>query len=245
MSKTVVITGAASGIGKATTELFAEKGYQLVVSDIDEVGGNQLVADLVSEAIFVKCDTSDYNQVDKLMNATIGRFGQIDVLVNNAGIGAPTYTRTEDHPLDVWDRVLAVNQNGVFYGMKLALKQMMQQGHGNIVNIASLAGLKGTGTGLAYSASKHAVVGMTRSAALEYAKRNIRINCVCPGFIETPLMKRMVPDEAAMQKIVYPYTPMKRAGNPREIAQAIYWLASEQSSYVTGHAMVVDGGVSV
>jgi len=245
MAKTVVITGAASGIGKGTAELFAKKGYQLVVSDINKEAGAKLADDLDAEAIFVPCDTSKYEQVQHLMSSAIDRFGQIDVLVNNAGIGGKTYCRTEDHPLDEWDEVLAVNQNGVFYGMRLALKQMMKQGHGNIVNISSLAGLKGTRTGLAYSASKHAVVGMTKSAAIEYGKKNIRINCVCPGFIETPLMKRLVPDEATYQKVVLPYTPMKRAGQVEEVAQAVYWLASDESSYITGHAMVVDGGTSV
>jgi len=244
--KTAIVTGGAAGIGKATCQLLIENQYKVVVSDIDETAGMATVKELQDEggtAIFYKADVSKFEEVKSLIEMGVEQFGRLDLIVNNAGIGAQKFERTAEHSLEDWDKIVAVNQSGVFYGMKIALGQMMKQGYGNIVNVASLAGIKGSGTGLAYSASKFAVVGMTKSAAWEYAAKNIRINCVCPAFTETQLVNDSVLGVPEVKAKLIKSIPMKRFADPKEIAQAIYWLASDQSSFVTGHALVLDGGV--
>lgn len=246
--KVVIVTGAGSGIGAATAKMFSEKGAHVVVSDINEENGRQTVESIESDngsASFLKADVSNYEDFQKLINQTIQEYSKVDVLVNNAGIANKTLVKTAEHSLDEWDRVIAVNQTGVFYGMQLALRQMMKQGYGNIVNIASLAGLKASGNNIAYSASKFAVVGMTKSAALEYASKNIRINAVCPSYTRSALLDKVLEEKPDMHDKLLYATPMKRFGQPNEIAEAVLWLASENTSFITGQTITLDGGLSL
>ena len=166
-------------------------------------------------------------------------------MVNNAGIGGKQQARTAEHSYEDWHNVIAVNQTGVFYCMKTALSQMMKQGHGNIVNVASLAGLRASGNNLSYSASKFAVVGMTKSAALEYGRKNIRINAVCPGFTESALLDQLLSVSPDMGDKLKRFIPMGRFGQANEIAEAICWLASDNSKFITGQTITLDGGNSL
>jgi len=241
--KVVVITGAGSGIGAATARLFAAAGARVVVTDIDEESGRTIAAEIESE--FLPLDVRSSSAVAELITQVIKQYGQLDVMINNAGIANKHMVKTADHSLDDWDQVLAVNQSGVFYCMKYALRQMIQQGHGNIVNVASLAGLKASGRNLAYSASKFAVVGMTKSAALEYAAKNIRINCVCPGYTQSALLEKVFQADPSMRDKLLRYIPMRRYGHAEEIAEAILWLASDKTSFMTGQALGLDGGLSL
>lgn len=243
-NKTALITGSGSGIGKVTALQFAAEGATVIVSDINEESGQatvQEITDAGGTAIFIKCNVAVYEEVENLMKETVKQFGQIDIAVNNAGIGALP-AKTEDHSLEDWDRVIAVNQTGLFYCMKLEIQQMLKQGSGNIVNIASIAGLRGLPNNLAYVASKHAVVGMTKTAAMEYAKLNIRINAVCPVFTITNLFKPEFFGKVADK--LKAAIPLKRFAQAEEMAEAIVWLSSDKASFVTGHAMPIDGGLT-
>ena len=185
-----------------------------------------------------------------LVNQIVEKHGQLDVMVNNAGIGGKQQRKTAEHSNEDWHNedwhnVIAVNQTGVFYCMKMALGQMMKQGHGNIVNVASLAGLKPSGNNLSYSASKFAVVGMTKSAALEYGRKNIRINAVCPGFTESALLDQLLSVSPDMGDKLKRFIPMGRFGEANEIAEAICWLASDNSKFITGQTITLDGGNSL
>ena len=246
-NKTVIITGAGSGIGAATAQLFAKHGAHVIVSDINEEN-----ATLVSKTInnsggksdVMIANVSDYQQVTSMVQSVVSKHGRLDVMINNAGIGNKQLLRTAEHTLEDWENVIAVNQTGVFYCMKIALQQMMKQGGGNIVNVASLAGLKASGLNIAYTASKFAVVGMTKSAALEYASKNIRINAVCPGYTRSALLDKMIHDNEALENRLKSYIPMKRFGQAEEIAEAIFWLASEKTTFITGQTITLDGGTS-
>lgn len=246
--KIVIVTGAGSGIGKATALHFAKFGAKVVVSDIDLEKAQKVSEEIVTnfgESLPIKVDVTKIEEVENLIQHTVTAYGQLDVIVNNAGIGPKKLLKTAEYTLEDWDSVIAVNQTGVFYCMKLALLQMMKQGFGNIVNVASLAGLKASLNNLSYSASKFAVVGMTKSAALEYAKTGIRINAVCPGYTESNLLDQLLsarPDMDAMLKSVI---PMKRYGEATEIADAIVWLASDQTKFITGQTITIDGGTSL
>ncbi|MEM0994413.1 MAG: glucose 1-dehydrogenase [Bacteroidota bacterium] len=244
--KSVLITGAASGIGRETAMIYAAKGAKVVLADVQIEKGQQTAAaikDAGGTALFVATDVSNYEAVKALVDQTVEAYGRLDIAVNNAGIGPSKAAKTEQHGLEDWDRVIAVNQTGVFYCMQHELRQMQQQGSGAIINIASIAGLKGLPNNLAYSASKHAVVGMTKVAALEYAKKNIRINAVCPVFTESPMLDLLFSSKAGLrEKLVYSI-PMNRYGKASEIAQAILWLSSEAASFMTGHSLPVDGGM--
>jgi len=244
--KVVLITGAASGIGRTTAIAYGAKGAKVIVSDIDEHNGKEVAKNITmldGEAIFVEANVSDFDAVDSLMKATIQHFGRIDIAVNNAGIGPSKTTKTDQHELDDWERVIAVNQTGVFYCMKLELQQMLQQGSGIIVNVASVAGLKGLPNNLAYTASKHAVVGMTKTTALEYARKNIRINAVCPVFTNSPMLEQLFSSKEGLREKLVHTIPMGRYGETEEIANTILWLSSEAASFITGQSIAVDGGM--
>jgi len=247
-NKVVVVTGAGSGIGAATAKLFADHQAKVVVSDIDLNKAEQVVSEINTvngNAMALKTDVTQYTEMQNLIEHTVNQFGQLDVLVNNAGVGPKKLVRTGDYSLDDWDSVIAVNQTGVFYGMQLALKQMLKQGGGNIVNVASLAGLKASMNNISYCASKFAVVGMTKSAALEYARKNIRINAVCPGYTESALLDELLGARPDMDDKLKSVIPMKRYGKPTEIANAIVWLASDNTQFITGQTITLDGGTSL
>ncbi|MCX2745414.1 SDR family NAD(P)-dependent oxidoreductase [Mangrovivirga sp. M17] len=246
--KVVIVTGAGSGIGAATAKHFANHRAKVVVSDIREDKAQKIVDEITDrggEAKAIVANVARFDEVEQLVNNTVAEFGQLDVMVNNAGIGPKTMAKTGDYALEDWDSVIAVNQTGVFYGMKLALQQMMKQGHGNIVNVASLAGLKASLNNLSYSASKFAVVGMTKSAALEYATKNIRINAVCPGYTESALLDKLLAVRPDMDEMLKSVIPMKRYGQAEEVAEAIVWLASESTKFITGQTITLDGGTSL
>ena len=247
-NKVVIVTGAGSGIGKATAMHFARYGAKVVVSDVHLEKAKVVVEEITQdfgEALAVKADVMYYEEVESLIQHTVAKYGQLDVMVNNAGIGPKQLLKTADHTLDDWNSVIAVNQTGVFYCMKLALQQMLKQGFGAIVNIASLAGLKASLNNLSYSASKFAVVGMTKSAALEYAKTGIRINAVCPGYTESALLNQLISSRPEMDAMLKSVIPMKRYGEALEIADAVVWLASDQTKFMTGQTITIDGGTSL
>lgn len=247
-NKVVIITGAGAGIGAAAATQLAAQGATVIVSDINETEV-QKTADNITKsggkAGAIVTDVTNFEHFEGLIKSTVEKHGQLDILVNNAGIGPRQMLKAGEHTLEDWDRVIAVNQTGVFYGMKCALQQMASQGSGNIINVASLAGLKASGKNLAYSASKFAVVGMTKSAALEYARQNIRINAVCPGYTETSLLDQLLSSKPEMEQRLLTFMPMGRFGKVEEIANAIVWLASEQSSFITGQTITLDGGSSL
>jgi len=246
-NKIVIITGAGSGIGKATAIHFAKYGATVVVSDINLESAQKVVDEITTnkgKALAVKANVAKFEDVENLINTTVEKFGSLDVIVNNAGIG-PNLLKTHESLLKDWDRVIAINQTGVFYCMKVALQQFLNQGYGNIVNIASLAGLKASPNTISYSASKFAVVGMTKSAAMEYATKNIRVNAVCPGYTESALLDQLLNAKPEMDAILKSMIPMKRFGKTSEIAEAVVWLASDSTRFITGQTITLDGGTSL
>lgn len=244
--KIALITGAGSGIGRATALAFGAAGATVVVSDVHETGGQETVAQVAQaggEAFFVGADVSRPDEVEALIAETVRRCGRLDIAVNNAGIGG-AWARTADYPLDDWARVLAVNLSGVFYCMQQELRQMTAQGSGAIVNVASIAGQRALANAPAYTASKHGVIGLTRTAAQEYARQNIRVNAVCPVFTRTPLFQGMIEGNDRLAERLVQNIPARRFGEPEEIAAAILWLCSDAAGFVTGQALNVDGGLT-
>ena len=247
-TKVALVTGAASGIGRATALAFAREGTNVVVSDIAVQGGEEtvrLIKVAGGEATFLKCDVSQSEEVKALVTKAVDTYGRLDYDLNIAGIEG-TLATTADYPEDVWNKVIAINLTGPYLCMKYALPQMLKQGAGVIVNMASILGVVGFATAGAYTAAKHGLIGLTQvMTALEYATQGIRVNAVCPGFIETPMvMERGL--AAGSHPEVYQQIailhPMKRLGKPEEIAAAVVWLCSEAASFVTGHTLIVDGG---
>lgn len=246
--KSVVITGAASGIGAATAHLMGALGARVAASDIDLGRLEQVVAgiaDAGGTAFARQVDVTDSRQLNAFFDTVAERYGSVDIVVSNAGIGGKKQRKTAEHTHEDWHEVIAVNQTGVFYTMQAALRQMLRQGHGSIVNVASLAGLKPSGHNLSYSASKFAVIGMTKSAALEYGRQNIRINAVCPGYTKTPLLDRLLGSRPEMEDTLLRLIPMDRFGEAAEVAEAIAWLASDKAKFMTGQTLVLDGGTSL
>ena len=243
-SKVALVTGGASGIGRATALTFAREGAKLVIADMNEEGGQQtvhLITEKGGEAIFVKTDVSKAVEVQALISKAVETYGRLDCAHNNAGIAGGVRALSADYPEERWHQVIAVNLTGVWLCTKYELAQMRSQGSGAIVNTASAAGLVG-GRGMsAYVASKHGVVGLTKTAALEYAQQGIRVNCVCPGVIQTPMTKRGLNDPELRARLIAS-EPMGRVGTPEEVAEAVVWLCSDAASFVTGHTMTIDGG---
>jgi NAD(P)-dependent dehydrogenase (short-subunit alcohol dehydrogenase family) len=244
--KTVIVTGGASGIGRATCQLFVDQGAAAAILDIDKRQGEELANLLVDgggKAIFVSCDVSEAEECGRAVAQVVDSFGTVDILVNNAGIISRTNTITM--PLEEWDRVMAVNARSVFLMGKYALPVMIENGGGSIVNVGSGWGLTGGKNAISYCASKAAVVNMTRAMALDHAEDNVRVNCVCPGDIDTSMLRReareLGQDEAYFLQNAAD-RPLGRIGTPEEIARAILFLAGRASSYVTGTTLVVDGG---
>ena len=245
--KVVVITGSGGGIGRIAAQKFGAAGAQVIVSDMNEAGGLETVALIEAEggtAMFIQANVAVFAEVEKLMALTVERFGRIDVAVNNAGIGGKQLLKSGEHTHEDWDNIIAVNQTGVFYCMQVELQQMMRQNSGVIINIASVAGLRGLPNNLAYVASKHAVVGMTKTAALEYARYGIRVNAVCPVFTVTNLFNPELFPNPEIPTKLKAAIPMKRFAEASEMADAILYLSSEGASFITGHALPVDGGLT-
>jgi len=242
--KTVLITGAGSGIGRATALAFAKENCKVVVSDINEKGGQEtvkMIQEVGGEAIFIFADVSQKLDVQKLIKSTIQTYNSLDFAINNAGIGGP-FLPTASYDDASWDKVIAVNQTGVFYCMREELRVMQQQQSGVIVNVASMAGLRGLNNASAYVASKLAVLGLTKTAALENARYNVRVNAVCPVFTHSKLFDEMLGLDPRLNEKLKRGIPLRRFGQPEDIANAIMWLCNENSSFVTGLCLPVDGG---
>ena len=245
--KVAFVTGAGSGIGRATALAFAREGASVVVSDISEQGNQEtvrMIEELDERALAVRCDVTRTGDVKAALDRTVETFGRLDVAFNNAGVEQEE-AATAQLAEEVWDRVIDIDLRGVFLCMKHEIPLMLEQGGGAIVNTSSGAGVKGFPMGAAYVAAKHGVIGLTRSAALDYAQANIRINAVCPGIIETQMMDRVTGDTPEGRQQVISQEPIGWMGKPEEIAEAVLWLCSEAASFVVGHAMVVDGGQTV
>lgn len=239
--KVALITGAARGMGAAHAKEFVENGAKVVITDIIEDEGEQLAEELGENAIFLKLDITDLNQWNDVLNKVKEIFGTVNVLVNNAGYPGPN-TLLADLNEDDYLKVITIDQHGTFYGMKAVIPHMIEAGGGSIINIASLSGLRHVPytPNVAYTAAKHAVLGLTRAAAVEYGKKNIRVNAVCPGGILTPMMKESISQEQteALGAII----PNGRLAEPHEVSKAVLFLASEDASYVNGEEIRVDGG---
>ena len=243
--KVALVTGAGSGIGRATALVFAREGAKVVVSDIVVEGGQETVQQIEAaggEAIFVKADVSQAADVETLITQTVERYGRLDCAFNNAGIEGGMKL-TIDCTKEEFDRTIAVNLTGVWLCMKYEIQQMLSQGGGAIVNTASAAGLVGFPSLPDYVASKHGVVGLTKTAALEYAKSGIRVNAVCPGVIQTPMVERGAQLSPGFDELALSMEPVGRFGQPAEVGEAVVWLCSDAASFVTGIPMQVDGGL--
>jgi len=243
--KVALVTGGGSGIGKASALALARAGARVVVSDINVDSGKATAGAIESaggHAIFFKADVSQRKDVEAMINRTIEEYGQLDCAFNNAGIEGQVGVSISASSEDDWDRVVDINLKGVWLCMKYELSQMEKQGHGTIVNTASIAGLVGGTFGAAYYASKHGVVGLTKAGAIEYGKSNIRVNAVCPGVIRTEMAERLLRDNQSVEGAITALHPMGRLGTPEEVADTVVWLCSDASSFVTGQAIAVDGG---
>ena len=245
--KVAVITGAGSGIGRVSAELFAAEGAKVVVADVVATNAAEVAAGIVGtggEAVAVSVDVSDEAQVATMVHAAVENYGGLHVLFNNAGIFPDDDGGVLDTPPDTWQKVMDVNLKGVWLGCRAAVPAMLDSGGGSIVNVASFVALMGAATAqIAYTASKGGVLAMTREIAVEYARQGIRANSLCPGPIETPLLAELLSDPARRQRRLV-HIPVGRFGRPEEIARAALFLASDDASFVTGSALVVDGGIT-
>lgn len=245
--KVALVTGAASGMGLATALAFARAGASVALADVNREGVEAAAAALRSEgfeAIGVRCDVARIEDAEALVNETVATFGRLDAAFNNAGVQVPPMKTGDADPAD-YDRAMDVNLRGVWNCMKFELKHMTQQGSGAVVNCSSLGGLVGIAERGIYHASKHGVVGLTKSAGLEYAPLGIRVNAICPGIIETPMVTGMLESQPEAMDALMKEVPINRLGRADEIADAVLWLCSDASTFVIGHALPVDGGYTV
>jgi NAD(P)-dependent dehydrogenase (short-subunit alcohol dehydrogenase family) len=242
--KVVLVTGGGSGIGRATSILLAKQGAKVMIADYVPEGAERavkMIKEAGGEASCIAADVSVVRQVEMIVNKTVETYGRLDGAFNNAGIEGKM-ADTAEYPEDVFDRLIAINLKGVWLCMKYEIGQMLKSGGGAIVNTASGAGLVGVAQLSAYNASKHGVVGLTKTAALEFAQKNIRVNCVCPGLINTPMVARMIDSGGMNEQEFLAAEPVGRMGKPEEIGEGVVWLLSDAASFVTGHSMSIDGG---
>jgi NAD(P)-dependent dehydrogenase (short-subunit alcohol dehydrogenase family) len=241
-NKVALVTGGAFGIGRATALAFAKRGAKVVIADhVNNDETVQYIKTAGGEALFIQCDVSSISEVRNMVDKTLARYGRLDFAFNNAGIEgqqAITHECTEEN----WDRTIGVNLKGIWLCMKMEIPPMLKEGKGVIVNCASVAGLNGFPGLPAYVATKHGVVGLTKTAALEYAANNIRVNAVCPGVIHTAMIDRLTGMDKVVEKQYIEMEPMGRMGTPEEVAETVVWLCSDAASFVTGIALPVDGG---
>ncbi len=237
--RVAIVTGGASGIGKATVELFAQEGARVVIGDLPSSEGEQVAKSV--GGLFVPTDVRDPRAVEKLVQTACEKFGGLDIMFNNAGMGV--VTPLLDTPEDVYLNTLRIDLDGVYWGLRSAGRVMVAQKRGAIVNTSSVAGIRGYRDLSAYNAAKHGVVGLTRSAALEFAPAGVRVNCICPGFVDTPLIARVFGASEEVREMAHRAQPLGRMAQPAEIARCVLFLASDDASFVTGHALVVDGGL--
>lgn len=246
--KVAFVTGAGGGIGRATAMAFARRGASVVAADIFQKG-NQETARMIEEeggrALAVRCDVTRAEDVQAALEKAIEAFGRLDFAFNNAGIEPRKPSPTADYDVEEWDRIIGIDLRGVFLSMKYEIPLILKQGGGAIVNTSSGAGVIGIKGSPAYTAAKHGVIGLTRAAALDYAAQNIRINAVCPGYIDTPMMARFTGGTPEGRARVISEEPVGRMGRPEEIANAVLWLCSDESGFVIGSAMIVDGGQTI
>jgi NAD(P)-dependent dehydrogenase (short-subunit alcohol dehydrogenase family) len=238
--KVAFVTGAGSGLGRATAMGFVQQGYATVLADRDAVSGREAAQELRQhgEALFIACDVTDDDSVRQALEQTTAKFGRLDAAFNAAGIDGEHGRMTAECTLENWQRVLLVDLTGTFHCMRHQIPLMLKSGGGSIVNCASVAGIRGAPTFAAYTAAKHGVVGLTRAAALEYARQGIRVNAICPGTIDTPMNQQLDPD---LLKSLLDSSPIGRLGRPEEIAATVLWLCDEKASFVSGQAIAVDG----
>jgi NAD(P)-dependent dehydrogenase (short-subunit alcohol dehydrogenase family) len=242
--KVAFVTGAAGGIGRTTALAFAREGASVVVADLSEHGNHEtarMIENVGGRALAVRCDVTSSEDVKTALEQTVEVFGRLDFAFNNAGVEQPV-TATADLTEQEWDRIIAVNLRSVFLCMKHEIPLMLAHGGGAIVNTSSGAGVVGIAGQAAYAAAKHGVVGLTKSAALDYARSGLRINAVCPGIIATDMMDRFTGGTAEGRGRVIAQEPIGRMGTPEEIAAAVTWLCSDAAGFVIGHAMIIDGG---
>jgi NAD(P)-dependent dehydrogenase (short-subunit alcohol dehydrogenase family) len=244
-NKVAVVTGGSSGIGRAAVELFADEGAAVVIADVCDDAGRALADRLAKQgktATYVHADVSEADDVQAMVMLAMSRYGRLDVLFNNAGTEGETGF-TVDSSLENWEHVINVNLRGVFLGLKYGIEAMLRNGGGSVINNASVAGLVGFAGSPAYCASKGGVIQLTRAAALEYATQGVRVNCVCPGVIETPMIERFTQGNAEAEAQLVGMEPVGRVGRPREVAELALFLGSERSSFITGAVIPVDGGL--
>ena len=246
-NKVALVTGAGSGLGLATAKAFAESGASVVLADTNEKAVRSVAEEMSTrgqKALAVACDVADDAQVEAMVEQTVASFGRLDVAYNNAGV-QNTVAEAADATREDFDRVIGVNLRGVWSCMKFELRQMLKQGNGAIVNCSSIGGLVAGARRGTYQASKHGVLGLTKSAALDYAARGIRINAVCPGIIHTGMLDHMMKTQADALNAMLKDVPIGRLGRPEEIANAVLWLCSPAASFMIGHALAVDGGYTI
>lgn len=240
--KIAIVTGAGSGIGRAVALGYAKEGARIVVSDIVETRGQETVEQIKAaggHSIFIRADISKPSENKSLVEKTVKQFGGLHIVCNNAGIGGPL-APTGEYPIEGWDKVISINLSGIFYGMRYQIPSILSSGGGSIVNMTSILGIVGTKNSPAYVAAKHGIVGLTKTAALEYADKNIRINSVGPGYILTPLITDTL-DKATLNALKEMH-PIGRLGTSEEVAELVLWLSSSRASFVTGSYYTVDGG---
>ena len=241
--KVAIVTGGASGIGRAVAMMFAQSGAKVVVSDVnDKMGAEtvEMIRKAKGEAEYFRTDVSKSGENEALVDFAVNQFGRLDLACNNAGIGGEQ-NQTGAYSIEGWDKVIAINLSGIFYGMRYEIPAMLKTGGGAIVNMASILGQVAFSGAPAYVAAKHGIVGLTRSAAVEYAKQGIRVNAVGPGFIQTPMIAS-VDGDPAMHSALVAMHPIGRLGKPEEVAELVVWLSSNKASFVTGSYYAVDGG---